>query len=64
MVSEQLGLGLVRKSGKWKPRVVLESKNNERALGNFKSFNKDRKLKYNTPYAIHEFCDTYYLIYV
>jgi hypothetical protein len=43
---------------------VLESKNNERALGNFKSFNKDRKLKYNTPYAIHEFCDTYYLIYV
>jgi len=64
MVSEQLGLWLVRKSGKRKPRVVLESKNNKRALRNLKSFNKDRKLIYNTPYALHEFCYAYYLIYV
>jgi len=33
MVSERLALGLVRKADKRKPRVVLESKCNERALG-------------------------------
>jgi hypothetical protein len=64
MVSEQLALGLVRKSGKRKPRVVSEFKGNKRAIGNLKSFNKDRKLKCNTPYALHGFCDAYHLIYV
>jgi len=66
MVSEQLVLGFVRKakSEKRKLRVVLEPNNNKRAIGNFKSFNKDRKLKYNTPYGLYEFCDAYYLIYV
>jgi hypothetical protein len=63
MVSEQLDLGLVRKSGKRKPRVVSEFKGNKRAIGNLKSFNKNRKLKYNTLYALNEFCDAYYLIY-
>jgi hypothetical protein len=62
MVSKQLGLGLVRKSEKRKLRVMSESKNNKRAIGNLKSFNKDKKLKYNTLYALHEFCDAYYLI--
>jgi hypothetical protein len=55
MVSKQLALGLVRKSGKQKLRVVSESKNNKRAIGNLKSFNKDRELKCNTPYALHDF---------
>jgi hypothetical protein len=52
MVLEQLGLGLVRKSGKRKLRVVSESKCNKGVVGNLKSFNKDRKLKCNTPYAL------------
>jgi hypothetical protein len=43
---------------------VLEFKCNKRAIGNLKSFNKDRKLKCNTPYALHGFCNAYYLIYV
>jgi len=64
MVSQQLALGLVRKSGKQKPRVVSQFKCNKRAIENLKSFNKDRKLKCNTPYALHEFCDVYLLIYV
>jgi hypothetical protein len=64
MVLEQLALRLVRKSGKRKPRVVSEFKCNKRAIGNLQSFNKDRKLKCNTPYALHEFCDVYLLIYV
>jgi hypothetical protein len=33
MVSELLVLGYVRKSGKWKPRVELESKSNKRVFG-------------------------------
>jgi hypothetical protein len=36
MVSERLALGLVRKADNRKPRVVLESKSNERALGSKK----------------------------
>jgi hypothetical protein len=64
MVSEQLALELVRKNGKPKLRVVSEFKCNKRAIGNFKSFNKDRELKCNTPYALHGFCDAYHLIYV
>jgi hypothetical protein len=64
MVSEQLAPGLVRKSRKRKLRVVLEFKCNKRAIGNLKSFNKDRKLKCNNPYALHGFCNAYYLIYV
>jgi hypothetical protein len=63
-VSEHLALGLIRKSGKRKPRVVSEFKFNKRVIGNSKSFNKDRKLKYNTLYALHGFCDAYHLIYV
>jgi len=43
---------------------VSESKNNKRAIGNLKSFNKDRKLKCITSCALHGFCDAYYLIYV
>jgi hypothetical protein len=60
MVLKQLALGLVRKSGKRKLRVVSESKNNKKAIGNLKSFNKDRKLTC----ALHGFCDAYHLIYV
>jgi hypothetical protein len=64
MVLKQLALGLVRKSGKRKLRVVSESKNNKKAIGNLKSFNKDRKLKCNTSCALYGFCDAYHLIYV
>jgi len=64
MVTEHLTLGLVMESIKRKPRVVSEFKYNKRVIGNLKSFNKDRKLKCNTPYALHGFCDAYHLIYL
>jgi hypothetical protein len=64
MVSERLALGLVRKSGKWKPRVVSEFKCNKRAIGNLKSFNQNMELNCNTPYALLRFCNAHCLIYV
>jgi hypothetical protein len=45
MVSEQLGLGLVRKAEKQKPRVVSKFRNNKRAIGNLKSFKQIWEIK-------------------
>jgi hypothetical protein len=53
-----------KKNGSSQLMVSEQFKYNKRAIENLKSFNKDRKLKCNTPYALHEFCDVYLLIYV
>jgi hypothetical protein len=53
-----------KKNGSSQLMVSKQFKCNKRAIENLKSFNKDRKLKCNTPYALHEFCDVYLLIYV
>jgi hypothetical protein len=35
---------------------VLEFREDKRAVGNLKRFNRDRKLKCNTSYALHRAC--------
>jgi hypothetical protein len=61
MVLECLALVSVRKADRWKPRVELESRENKRAVANFKSFNKDRRLKWIALYALHGFSNAYYI---